>query len=56
MFVPTSLAFILVLTSGAALEAQVLDPIYVDQYMPLRSELMTPTSTGYGWMIATSSD
>ena len=45
--VPTSLVFILVvLTSGAALEAQVLDRIYVDQYMPPRSEPMIADADG----------
>ena len=45
--VPISMMFILVvLTSGVALEAQVLDRIYVDQYMPLRSELMMADADG----------
>ena len=45
--VPTSMVFIIVvLTSGVALEAQVLDRIYVDQYMPLRSELMIADADG----------
>ena len=35
-----------VLTSGATLEAQDLDRIYVDQYMPLRSELMIADADG----------
>ena len=45
--VPTLMAFIIVvLTSGAMLEAQRLDRIYVDQYMPLRSELMIAEADG----------
>ena len=45
--VPTSIVFVIVvLTSGAAPEAQVLDRIYVDQYMPLRSELMIADADG----------
>ena len=45
--VPTSMVFVIaVLTSGAVLEAQVLDRIYVDQYMPLRSELMIADADG----------
>ena len=44
---PTLLVSItVVFTSGAALEAQGLDRIYVDQYMPLRSELMIADADG----------
>ena len=45
--VPTSMVFVsVVLTSGAALQAQGLDRTYVDQYMPLRSELMIADADG----------
>ena len=45
--VPTvMLSVTVVLRLGAALEAQELDRIYVDQYMPLRSELMIADANG----------